>query len=134
MQQRGREKEKGQTDSDKGIWILKALLCSYVMTGGLLLLLALLLYKFSLSEKIVSVSIIVIYVAASFLAGSIAGRKIGNRRFLWGFLMGLLYFLVLVAVSLLVNHSLKDVATNFFTVLVLCAAGGMLGGMQSNWR
>lgn len=123
-----------QTGAELGIPVLKALLCSYILTGGLLLLLALLLYKFSLSEKVVSVSIIAIYVIASFLAGSMAGKKMGTRKFLWGFLMGVLYFLVLVVVSLLVNHSLKDVATNFFSVLTLCAAGGMLGGMQSNWQ
>ena len=128
-----RRREKEQTGTDKGIRMLKALLASYIMTGGMLLLLALLLYRFSLSEKIVSISIIFIYVAASFLAGSIAGKKMETRKFLWGFLMGGLYFLVLVVVSLLVNHSLKDVATNFFTVLILCAAGGMLGGMQSNY-
>ena len=55
-----------------------------------------------------------------------------SRRFLWGLVMGVLYFLVLAIVSLIVNHSLKDVARNFFTVLVLCAAGGMLGGIKTN--
>ena len=128
-----RRREKEQMGADKGILMLKALLASYIMTGGMLLLLALLLYRFSLSEKIVSISIIIIYVVASFLAGSIAGKRAETRKFLWGLLMGILYFLVLVVVSLLVNHSLKDVATNFFTVLILCAAGGMLGGMQSNY-
>ena len=128
-----RRREKEQMGADKGIRMLKALLASYIMTGGMLLLLALLLYRFSLSEKIVSISIIIIYVVASFLAGSIAGKRAETRKFLWGLLMGILYFLVLVVVSLLVNHSLKDVATNFFTVLFLCAAGGMLGGMQSNY-
>ena len=120
--------------NEKIVHILKALLVSYIMTGGFLLLLSLLLYKFSLSESIVSISIIAIYVIASFVAGSLMGSKVENRRFLWGLLMGILYFLVLTVVSLVVNHSLKDVATNFFTVLVLCAAGGMLGGMKSNLR
>jgi len=121
-----------QKSSDKITDILKALLISYILTGGFLLLLSLLLYKFSLSEAIVSVSIIAIYVIASFVAGNQAGKKMESKRFLWGLLMGALYFLVLAIVSLIVNHSLKDVARNFFTVLVLCAAGGMLGGMKSN--
>lgn len=128
-----REKNE-QLGSDRVVHILKALLVSYVLTGGLLLLLALLLYRFSLSESIVSISIIAIYVVASFIAGSLAGNKMEARKFMWGLLMGVLYFLILVVVSLVVNHSLKDVATNFFTVFILCAAGGMLGGMKSNLR
>lgn len=118
-----------QVAVDKVLFFLKTLLFSYILTGGLLLLLTLLLYKFSLSEKIVSVCIIGIYIGASFFAGLVTGRKMGNRKFLWGLFAGILYFLVLVVVSLAVNHSLKDVATNFFTVLALCAGSGMLGGM-----
>jgi len=130
-----RMKEKKEyLESSRVIDILKALMFSYILTGGFLLLLALLLYKFSLSEKIVSISIIVIYVVASFFAGSFLGNKIESKKFMWGLLMGVLYFFILVVVSLVVNHSLKDVATNFFTVLTLCAAGGMMGGMKSNLR
>lgn len=119
-------------NDDKIIHILKALLAAYVLTGGLLLVLALLLYKFAFSESIVSVIIIAIYVIAAFTAGNLAGKKMENRKFIWGLAMGCLYFVILVIVSLLVNHSLKDVATNFFSILALCMAGGMLGGMYSN--
>ena len=129
--ERVRGKNEVQND-DKAVHILKALLISYVLTGGSLLLLALLLFKFAFSEGIVSVIIIAIYVIAAFVAGNTAGRRMENRKFIWGLIMGCLYFLVLVLVSLVVNHSLKDVATNFFTVLSLCMAGGMLGGMYSN--
>lgn len=43
--------------------------------------------------------------------------------------MGVAYFFVLMIVSLIVNQSFKDVASNFFTVFLLCAGGGTLGGM-----
>lgn len=127
---RGKSKQE-QAAVDKVLFFLKTLLFSYILTGGFLLLLTLLLYKFALSEKIVSVCIIGIYIAASFFAGFVTGKKIGSRKFLWGLFAGILYFLVLVIVSLAVNHSLKDVATNFFTTLALCAGSGMLGGMVS---
>jgi len=93
------------------------------------MLLALLLYRMDLSQKIVSIGVIVIYVAASFLAGFMVGKKIGNRKFLWGFLMGSAYFGVLAVISILMNHSAQGVAENFFTVYVICAGSGMLGGM-----
>lgn len=113
------------------LFLLKCLLLSYLLTGACLMLLALLLYKLRLSEQIVSIAIIVIYVAAVFLAGFLAGKRKKSRRFLWGLAMGLAYFAVMVLVSLAVNHSLNGLDTHFFTTLVLCGAGGMLGGMLS---
>jgi len=117
--------------SSRLTFILKCLLLSYLLTTAFLLLLALLLYRFGLSEKIVSVSIIAIYIVVTFLAGFLTGKREGNRKFLWGLLMGSLYFLILIIVSLIVNHSLSGISGNFFTVLILCAGSGMLGGMVS---
>ncbi len=113
------------------LFLLKCLLFSYILTGGLLMLLALLVFRFSLSENIVSIAIIVIYIGATFFAGFVTGKKLKNRKFMWGLLMGSLYFIVLVILSLAINHSFKDVTTNFFTVMVMCAGSGMLGGMLS---
>ena len=123
----------GKMLSGEGIlFIMKCLLFSYVLTAGLLLLLALLLYRFSLQEKIVNIGIIVIYIAVTFLAGLLAGKRAGSRKFLWGLCMGTLYFAVLALVSLAVNRSIADVATNFVTVFCLCAGSGMLGGMLAH--
>jgi putative membrane protein (TIGR04086 family) len=70
-------------------------------------------------------------VAATFFAGFMTGKKIRNRRFLWGLLEGCAYFLVLAAVSFAVGQGKTGIDTSFFTTLVLCAGGGMLGGMLS---
>ena len=113
------------------LFLLKSLLFSYILTGGLLLLLALLLYKVGLSQKVVSICIIVIYVLATFFAGFITGKKLKSRKFLWGALMGLPYFLILVVVSLIVNRQPGVLANSLLTTLVLCGGGGMLGGMLS---
>ena len=112
-------------------FILKCLLLSYLLTTGLLLLLALMLYRFGLSEKIVSICIIAIYIIITFLAGFLAGKREGNRKFLWGLMMGSLYFVILIVLSLIVNHGLSGVSGNLLTVLMLCGGSGMLGGMIS---
>ncbi len=117
--------------SSRITFILKCLLISYLLTTGLLLLLSLMLYRFGLSEKIVSICIIGIYIIVTFLAGFLAGKREGNRKFLWGLLMGGLYFTILIVVSLIINHGIKDISVNFFTVLMLCCGSGMLGGMIS---
>ncbi len=117
--------------SSRLTFILKCLLISYLLTTGLLLLLALMLYRFGLSEKVVSICIIGIYIIVTFLAGLLAGKREGSRKFLWGLLMGGLYFLILIVVSLIVNQGMQEVSRNFFTVLILCCGSGMLGGMIS---
>ncbi len=112
-------------------FILKCLLISYLLTAGLLLLLALMLYRFGLSERAVSICIIGIYILVTFLSGFLAGKREGSRKFLWGLLMGSLYFAVLVVVSLAVNHGAGAIDGNFLTVFILCGGSGMLGGMIS---
>ena len=113
------------------IFITKCMLVAYILTAGLLLLLAFMLYRFGLSEKVVSLCIIGIYIVVTFAAGLIAGKRAGKRKFLWGLVMGIAYYVVLVIVSMIVNRGLQDVAGNMATVFFLCAGSGMLGGMIS---
>ena len=50
----------------KAIWFVKSLLCGYIVTGFLLLILALMLYKLGLSEQNVNAGIVLIYVIQHF--------------------------------------------------------------------
>lgn len=128
----GRYMGKKQTAQDAPVLtILKNLLLSYIVTALLLLLLALLLFKMGLAEQIVSIAIIAIYVAATFLGGFLTGKGFKSRRFLWGLVMGAAYFLVLLLISLLFNRADFQFDGKLLTTLVLCTAGGMLGGMFS---
>lgn len=124
-----------KSTSDEGgasvLTLLKCLLASYLITGLLLLILAFLLYKLSMTEKIVSIAIIVIYVATTFLAGFLAGKRFKTKRFLWGFVVGSAYFLVLLILSLIMNASSVGLNSGLLTTYILCAGGGTLGGMLS---
>lgn len=113
------------------LFLLKTLLFSYILTGIFLALLAFMLYKVGLTESVVSIVIIVIYVAATFFAGFVAGKKLKSRKFLWGLLMGSAYFLVLVGISMVLGEPAGQLGDSTATTLVLCSAGGMLGGMLS---
>ena len=111
--------------------LLKALLCAYIITGILLLVLALLLYKLGLSEENVNAGIILIYVISTFAGGFVIGKLTGSRKFLWGLIAGVLYFALLVLISFGIYHSIQSGAGSMATTLLLCAGGGMLGGMVS---
>lgn len=105
------------------------LLLSYLITIGGLLLLALLLYKIPLSESAVNIGIIVIYILSTFLTAFICGRKMQKKKFLWGFILGTSYFLVLLVISLITNQSNVILGTNVLTSFMICAGAGTLGGM-----
>jgi putative membrane protein (TIGR04086 family) len=121
--------EPSVTKKASVLTVLKILLLMYLVTGVLLLLLALLLWKLQLSEGVVSVAVVVIYVVAGFLGGFVAGRRMGSRKFLWGMVMGGCYFAVLVAGSVLLHQGLEMEANRVLTTLVLCMGSGMAGGM-----
>ena len=114
---------------NQGVRIVKALLVSYLLTGGLLLLLAGLLYRFRLDEGKIQIGIILIYIFSCYAGGFLSGKMMKSRKFLWGVLLGLLYFLIMTLVSLAVNRGLQDGTTSYFTTFLLCMGGGMLGGM-----
>ena len=112
-------------------FLLKTLLFSYILTGILLAILAFLLYRLRLGEQAVTIAIIVIYVAATLFGGFVAGKRLKSRKFLWGLLVGAAYFTVLTLVSLAAGKGTIQLGNTFVTTLVLCAGGGMLGGMLS---
>lgn len=118
-------------DSKTVIFMMKSMLAAYIVTAGLLLLLALLLYRFGLSEKAVSIAIILIYIVVTFCIGFLAGKRAGEKKFLWGLAAGCIYFVILTVVSLIINRGIEDITSELLTVFLLCGGSGMLGGMLS---
>lgn len=127
--ERSRKTEKGQ--SSLLVSLIKCLLAAYLFSGGVLLLLALLVYRFQLSESVVSIAILAVYAVSCLAAGLLMGKCAGTRRFLWGLAAGTLYFVILAALTAAVNHGFRDFGTHFFTTWMICAGSGMLGGMIS---
>lgn len=115
--------------TERLVALLKCLMAAYLITGALLVLVAGLLYKFSIGENIVDISIIAIYCISSLLAGLFFSKGVSNRRFLWGMLAGAAYFLVICAVSAVADPKFAPVSNSSITTLLICLGSGMLGGM-----
>lgn len=123
--------EKIEKKKSKAAIVMKALLISYLLTGILLALLALLLYKMNLDEGKVEAGILLIYILTSFAGGFAAGKMSGNKKFIWGLMVGGGYIILLTLVSLCVNHGINGNIGSYFTTAVMCVCSGMLGGMIS---
>ncbi len=111
--------------------LLRSLFISYVLSALFLGILAFALYKLRLGESLVNLLIFAVYFAACFAGGFFTGRRVRNRRFFWGLLSGMFYFLVLFAASFAMNPKAAIDAGRSLMVLGVCAVGGTLGGMFS---
>ncbi len=117
--------------TDKIQAVLKGILGAYLLTAVILLLLAFLLYRFQPTGEILRIGIVFTYLFSSFIGGILAGRKTKEKRFLWGLLVGMLYFAMLLLVSVVMGKEIFSAIKTTLTVFFMCAFGGMLGGMIS---
>ena len=113
------------------MWMVKALLAAYVVTGILLIILALALYKFELNEGAVTAGVTAVYLISTFNGGLVVGKLAKVRRFLWGIVLGILYFALLLLVTVGIYRTFHGSSTEILVTFALCAGGGMAGGMIS---
>ena len=111
--------------------IFLAVFVMFVISGLLLLLLAMLLFKLELSEEMVKVGIVVIYVVSGLVGGLIMGKRMREQKFLWGLAAGSIYFALLLVMSLLFKGDIEFELSRVLTTAILCMASGMAGGMIS---
>lgn len=111
--------------------LLRSLIISYVLSGILLLALSFALYKLKIKEAQINTAVYIVYLLACLAGGLLAGKAMRQRRFFWGLLSGLLYFVVLLAVSWILKQDLPLDTSRMLTVMACCAAGGTIGGMIS---
>lgn len=108
-----------------------SLLAGYFITLVGIFVLALMLLFFQITEEAVNIGVIVIYVLSSFGAGVLAGKQLKTRKFIWGMIAGSIYYLILILMSVIANHSLAAQGQELITTFILCFGSGTLGGMVS---
>ncbi len=111
--------------------VLTGLLFSYLITAFILLLLSFLMLKLNLPGAGISAGIIAAYIISNLIGGFLVGKKAEQRKFIWGFVLGVFYFVILMLVSLLMNRAEPLPLGNLFTALIICSMSGMVGGMLS---
>lgn len=115
----------------KWMALLKGLLFSYIITAFMLLLLSFLMLKLDLPSMIISGGINFAYIISAFIGGFFVGKKAEQKRFIWGLVLGVFYFVILLLISLMMNRVSPIPLGSLFTVFIICGLSGMLGGMIS---
>lgn len=111
------------------IRILKTIIFTYLTTIVLLLILTLIFYKFQIKDAMLTVGVCVVYFLSTFVGGFILGKMSGRKKYLYGLMVGGIYFSVLLIISLIVSPEFSFASKDTLISLILCGAGGMVGGM-----
>ena len=109
--------------------VVKGLLFSYLMTAGLLLVLALLLWKWNVSKNLIHAGMLVIYVFSPMIGGFYLGKRQKERKYLWGILIGSCYVISLILLSVLEHGVSGMIGKETAFAMIICILSGMLGGM-----
>lgn len=123
--------DKVQGRNSKVIPFVKTLVYAYIISGLLIFLLAFLMLKLDLSTAIVNGGIIAVYIVSCLFGGFLMGKNCEQKQFIWGLIIGIAYFLILVIVSAIMNTFTGMDTSRLLSALFICGFSGMLGGMLS---
>lgn len=110
------------------LYTLKGLALAYIVTFIMMLIFSLLLTYTSLKESIIPVLNTVIMIGSIVLGSIYLTFKIGEKGWLNGMIIGVLYFLILLLLNKLI---ITDSSITFysFTKLLISIVTGVIGGM-----
>ena len=109
--------------------VVRTLLLSFLISILILCLMALLMWKLSLSDGQVKAGLYLSYLLSCLFGGFCFGRIFPKRRILWGLGFGIAYFLLLALVCVIVAKGTLSYPA--FLVLGLCCLGGSAGAFFS---
>lgn len=122
---------EGEQVIDKAIKIAKVLVMEAIISVAALCLFALILMRFQPSESGIRMGVRILYIIVNLIGGFLIGKIMKQKKFLWGVITGLIYFVIISIISCLVTQSFYSDIQNAITICLLCVAGGMAGGMLS---
>ena len=125
-------KEKNaKKEMEMGLVYIKYMAITFLITMVLLVITAFFWYKTDMSPTVVSGMLVAAYIISNFIGGWMIGKKAEKRKFLWGLLLGVGYFLVVFLISFLGNAYMLGDIQDLILAGVLCVLSGMFGGMVS---
>lgn len=119
------------TKSNNLFFIVKLTGIAYLLTAIFLFIFTLAVYKTYMSDKNITIGIIVIYALSNVICGFIAGKVKQSKKFLWGALVGVSYLLVLIVISLIVTKEFLGNSSILLPATLSIIIGGTVGGMIS---
>lgn len=106
----------------------KAMVLSCMVSVLLIVVTAFVMLKTGFSLNSAKVISGIIYFMSSFSAGFVMGKVMETRKYIWGICCGVTYFLIIFALSAVMEGG-AAIGIGVFTAFIISITGGMLGGM-----
>jgi len=111
--------------------LLKGLLFSFVVFAVLFFFLAFLMYQNNWSDSVMQPLVYVTVCLSAFLGSFYFSKHAPVRRFLWGLLFGIVFFLLYLLIVFLLQGTSVFSTDRLLTFLAFFVLSGMVGGMLS---
>lgn len=111
--------------------LVMSILTSVIITLLALAILAFLMLRMELSSNAENIGLICISVISCFAGGFFCGKKNRKKGFLWGLVVGALYYICILVMRMAAGEDASGDMWRYITTLLYCCGSGMLGGMLS---
>jgi putative membrane protein (TIGR04086 family) len=108
--------------------ILKSILIGYIITILCVLILSFIVYKYDLADTQINIGRIVIIILSTIIIGYLVGKSIGNNKWMFGAISGVIYFVIFVVASIIINKN-NVISGDAISLFFMCLGGSTLGGM-----
>lgn len=123
--------DKALKQNTKLVPMLQGVFLAYLITAFIILILSFLMLKLDLPSAVISGGINLSYIVSTLVGGFFVGKRLEQRKFLWGLMMGIIYFVILMLLCIFLNQANALPMGSLLVVLLMCGFSGMIGGMIS---
>ncbi|MCT4598043.1 MAG: TIGR04086 family membrane protein [Vallitalea sp.] len=106
----------------------KSVMIGYIITIICVLILTFVVYKHELTDSQINIGRVIVIILATLITGLLSGKSIGKNKWMYGAIAGVIYFIIFVIVSLVVNKD-SSISGDVISLFFMCVGGSTLGGI-----
>lgn len=115
--------------------LTKSIFISVITTIILIFLISFIMFKTKASKETVCIFLTLINIISCFLCGLLSGFLCKSKKIIWCSLSGIIYYIILVFASLIINKggisNAKSLISTFFICIFCSIVGGIIASYNS---
>lgn len=113
------------------VTFLKEILIEMIISAVLLACVSFVVLRMTPSFAVTKILILGIYAISTFVGGFIIGKVMTKKKFVWGAISGIIYFMIIAITALIVKGGIDTGTVGIISGFVVSVVAGTLGGMIS---
>ncbi len=111
------------------IRLIKSLIAAFLISGGMLLFFAYLMFRYHISDVTLSLAMIFAYIAGNVVGGIVMCRQCKKHNIIFGGSVGIMYAFILIFTGILTGNVFNPL--NALLITAMCVIGAIFGGIVS---